>query len=686
MSEANSGLTPGGFGYRAPPPRRRPAWRTLMWILVAVLAALAIAWVMSPHGATGKRGPGGPDGGRRPPTVVGVATATRGDIPIQLTALGTVTSRASVTVRTRIAGTLMKVYFREGQIVKEGDTLVEVDPRPYQIALAQAAAQLAHDQALLAQAQLDLKRYETLKAQDSIAGQQVDTQAALVKQDIGTVKADEATVANAKLNLVYCRVTAPVSGRVGLRQVDAGNYVSTSDTNGLVNMTQIDPIDVVFTLPEDNVAQVNQRLATGATLAVTALDRTGGSALAQGTLATLDNQIDTTTGTVKAKAAFSNASGVLFPNQFVNVTLLVDTLHDTVIAPSSAVRHGSKGDYVYTVQSDPLFGDTAKVVYVKVGPVVGERTAILSGLNAGERVITDGGDRLSDGATIMLPGQKPPSMGPQKKPGFFSWLAGLFGKKPAANGAAGGGAASVDSGAGGPPVGGGQGGGGQGGGGGRMRAMIAQLDLTPDQQKKADAIFAEARTKAQAANGDPDARRAAMKDAMGKLTAILTPDQKTKLEQLRAQGGGAGGGAPQAAGAGPSTPPAGTTSAAEAQVRAANPGTPAPTMTTPAQPTGGGATGPGGGPAGGGGGGGGRMQALISALDLDAGQQAKATAIFAAARAKAEAANGDPDARRAAMREAFGKLEGILRPDQKEKLTQMRARMGGGQGGGGGGG
>ena len=591
MSEPISGLTPGGLGFRAPPPRKRPLWRTLVWIVVAILVVLAIGWMVSPHGNAGgpggRRGGGpGGGGGRRPPTVVGLAVAAPGDMPIQLTALGTVTSRASVVVRTRIAGALTKVYFREGQMVRQGDPLVEVDSRPYEIALAQAQAQLLRDQASLASARVDLRRYQTLKAQDSIAGQTLDTQSALVKQDEGTVKADEANVANARLNLAYCHVTAPISGRVGLRQVDAGNYVSTGDTNGLVNITQIDPIDVVFTLPEDVVPQVSARIAAGAVLPVTAFDRTGGTSLSQGTLSTLDNQIDTATGTVKAKAAFSKTGGTLFPNQFVNVTLLVDTLRNVIIVPSAAVRHGAKGDYIYVVQSDPLEGDTAKVEMVKVGPVLGERTAILSGVQSGERVITDGGDRLSDGATVLLPGQKPPSFGPQKKPGFFSWLGGLFGKKPAANAGPGGQAAVSpgDQGAGGGQTGGGAGyGGGNGGGGrGRSQAMIAQLGLDPAQQARATAIFAEARQKAQAANGDPAVRRAAMASAMDQVEAILTPAQKAKLAELRA-GGASSGGAPsaapgvtsrdrptQSAPPGPSTARPGADAATSAPVQPAN--------------------------------------------------------------------------------------------------------------------
>jgi len=349
-------------------------------------------------------------------------------------------------------------------------------------------------------------------------------------------------------------------------------------------------------------------------------------------------------------------------------------MHNVIIVPASAVRHGSKGDYVYAVQSDPLEGDTAKVELVKVGPTVGERTAILSGVQSGERVITDGGDRLSDGATVLLPGQKPSNFGPQKKPGFFDWLAGLFGKKPATPGA--GGQAAVSGGGDqASGAGGGGAGGGGGGGRGRMQAMIAQLGLDPAQQAKATAIFAQARQKAQAANGDPAARHAAMKAAMDQLEAILTPAQKAKLAELRASGAAAGGVAPgaptstntaqptQSATPGASAPPAGSNAAANAQVQTTN----AP---------------PGGAPGGGGGGGGGgRMQKMIDDLGLDAGQQAKANAIFAEARQKAIAANGDPDARRAIMHDAFTKLEAILRPDQKAKLDALRAQRG--QGGGG---
>ncbi|MDR3507239.1 MAG: MdtA/MuxA family multidrug efflux RND transporter periplasmic adaptor subunit, partial [Caulobacteraceae bacterium] len=465
MSEPHSGPNPPGLSpYRAPTPRKRPAWRTFLWIVLAVAAAFFVAFLLTPHDGTGAgkgpgRGPGGPGGppgmggppggggpgggGRRGATVVGVATAQKGDIDIQLTALGTVTPPATVTVRARIAGVLTKVLYKEGQTVKAGQLLAQVDGRPYVIALQQDEGQLLKDQAVLANARLDLERYRTLAAQDSVAKQTLDAQISTVKQAEGTVKTDQAAVASAKLNIEYCHVTAPISGRVGLRQVDVGNYVTTGDTNGVVVINQIDPIDVVFTLPEDNVPQIQARVAKGAVLKAVALDRAGVATLAQGSLSTLDNQIDTTTGTVKAKARFDNASAALYPNQFVNIRLLVDTAKDVVVVPTQAVRHGSQGDFVYTVDLD----QNAKMVLVKVGPVDGERSAILSGVQVGDMVITDGGDRLRDGGHVILPGQaeETPKAKPASK-GFFAWLSGLFGKKDKATGAASGAPGSTASG------------------------------------------------------------------------------------------------------------------------------------------------------------------------------------------------------------------------------------------------
>jgi multidrug efflux system membrane fusion protein len=302
-----------------------------------------------------------------------------------------------------LSGTLQTVAFQEGQMVKKGDLLAQIDPRPYQISLENAEGALARDKALLATARLDLKRYQTLLAQDSIASQQVDTQASLVQQYEGTVKSDQANIDTYKLDLIYARITAPVAGRVGLRQVDPGNYVTPNLTNGIVVITQLQPISVIFTTSEDNLPQIMKQVQTGAKLSVTAYDRSNTTSLAGGTLETLDNQIDTTTGTLKLRAMFNNEDNLLFPNQFVNARLLVDTIHDAVIVPTSAVLNGSMGQFVYVVKPD----STVTVRPVKIGPVDGERTSIASGLQAGERVVIDGSDRLKEGAKITIPAENP---------------------------------------------------------------------------------------------------------------------------------------------------------------------------------------------------------------------------------------------------------------------------------------
>ena len=348
-------------------------------------------------------GRGGAGAFANQPQPVHVATATQGDMPVVLTALGTVTPLATVTVQTQLSGTLQTVAFQEGQMVKKGDLLAQIDPRPYQISLENAEGALARDQALLQTARLDLKRYQTLLAQDSIASQQVDTQASLVQQYEGTVKSDQANIDTYKLDLIYARITAPVSGRVGLRQVDPGNYVTPSLTNGIVVITQLQPISVIFTASEDNLPQIMKQVQTGAKLSVTAYDRSNTTSLEGGTLETLDNQIDTTTGTLKLRAMFKNDDNLLFPNQFVNARLLVDTIHDAVIVPTSAVLNGSMGQFVYVVKPD----NTVTVRPVKIGPVDGERTSIASGLQAGERVVIDGSDRLKEGAKITIPADRP---------------------------------------------------------------------------------------------------------------------------------------------------------------------------------------------------------------------------------------------------------------------------------------
>jgi multidrug efflux system membrane fusion protein len=306
-------------------------------------------------------------------------------------------------VRTQLTGTLQTVAFQEGQMVNKGDLLAQVDPRPYQISLANAEGTLAKDTALLQTARLDLKRYQTLLSQDSIASQQVDTQASLVKQYEGQVKADQANIDTFKLDLTYARITAPVSGRVGLRQVDAGNYVTPGDTNGVVVITQLQPISVIFTTSEDNLPAILKGMRANKKMSVTAYDRSNTTSLEAGYLETIDNQIDTTTGTVKLRATFQNNEGLLFPNQFVNTRLLVNVVKDAVIVPTSAVLNGSMGAFVYVAKPD----NTVTVRQVKVGPVDGERTSIASGLQVGERVVIDGSDRLKEGAKITIPADRP---------------------------------------------------------------------------------------------------------------------------------------------------------------------------------------------------------------------------------------------------------------------------------------
>ncbi|MBJ9589478.1 MdtA/MuxA family multidrug efflux RND transporter periplasmic adaptor subunit [Burkholderia seminalis] len=424
----------------ASPAARRPR-RTLMIGTLAVVVIGGLLWwhpwnrtpaagsaaqtagASAGGGAGGHRGRGGPAAMANVPQPVQVATATQGEMPIVLSALGTVTPLANVTVKTQLSGYLQSVSFQEGQIVKKGDVLAQVDPRPYQVALENAEGTFARDSALLATARLDLKRYQTLLSQDSIASQTVDTQASLVKQYEGAVKTDQAAIDSAKLNLTYARITAPVSGRVGLRQVDPGNYVTPGDTNGIVVITQLQPMSVIFTTSEDNLPQILKQVNAGQKLSVTAYNRNNTVPLETGSLATLDNQIDTSTGTVKLRANFDNKEGMLFPNQFVNTRLLVDVLRNATIVPTSAVLTGSIGQFVYVVKPD----NTVTVRKVTIGPVDGERTSIVSGVALGERVVTDGSDRLREGSKISIPADKPKGASGTRGAGAASGAAGHHG-------------------------------------------------------------------------------------------------------------------------------------------------------------------------------------------------------------------------------------------------------------------
>lgn len=379
-----------------------PLWRVAMIVLVlAALAGLVWLAISLAHGSKSS-GPGGFGGrGRRPSTTVGVATATVADIPITLDGLGTVTPAATVTVTPQVSGVITQILFKEGQVVKKGQAIAVIDPRPLQMALLQAQGNLTRDQAQLANAKILLERDRTLLAQDSIARQDVDTQAALVKQLEGTVMTDQAAVGSAKLNLGYSRVVAPVSGRIGLRAVDLGNFISAGSATGLAVITQVTPIDVEFTIPQDSVPQLQAQADRGR-LPVTAYDRTKTVVLDQGIFSTLDNQVDPTTGTVKAKARFPNTQGALFPSQFVNVRVALQTLHNVVVVPVTAVRTGPDGDFVWVLQPDK----TVTKRKVTRGPGTPTTTSLTQGLNAGERVITEGGDRLTEGARVQLPGDR----------------------------------------------------------------------------------------------------------------------------------------------------------------------------------------------------------------------------------------------------------------------------------------
>lgn len=389
---------------------RRSRAAAVAGALIALAALAGLSWFLSHRNAANQAN--GPNARFGAAATVGVAAAARQDVPIYLDALGTVTPLATAVVQAQVSGVLTRVYYREGQTVKKGDPLVQIDPRPFQIALEQSQGSLGRDEANLANQRVIVQRDRVLLSQDSIAQQQVDTDEATLKQLQGVIAADRAAVDSAQLNLSWTRVTAPITGRVGLRPVDVGNYVTSGLPNGVATITQVTPIDVEFALPSQEVPRVEKRIAAGAVLQATALDQTRTTQLGSGTFLTLDNQIDTQTGTIHAKARFGNEIGTLFPQQFVNVRLLLDTLQGAIVVPSAAVREGPQGAYVYVVSPDHV----AHVRLVKTGPSVGDKVSIASGLDVGEQVVTEGGDRLVDGAKVRLPGDvRAPGQGQGRK-------------------------------------------------------------------------------------------------------------------------------------------------------------------------------------------------------------------------------------------------------------------------------
>jgi multidrug efflux system membrane fusion protein len=385
-----------------PPTHRSRLW---CWLLFLIALALAIWFLKTQRGCTLLQPAGSGRASKTMPVPVGIATAVRGNMPVYLDGLGSVTALYTVTVQTRVDGQLMAIYYREGQQVHAGELIAEIDPRPFQVQLEQAEGQMAHDQALLANARLDLERYRTLATQEAIPKQLLDTQEAAVRQAEATIKTDQAAIDDAKLQLVYCRITAPISGVIGLRLVDPGNIVHISDTNGLLVITQVQPITVVFTLPEESLPAVLGKLRAGATLRVDAFNRDKSRKLASGRLLAVDNVIDQNTGTLRLKAEFENATNALFPNQFVNVRLLVEVRRNQVIVPTVAVQRGSQGTFLYVIKS----GNTAEIRKVELGVTEGFQTSINSGLQAGENVVTDGSDKLRPGSLVMA---KPEAPGP----------------------------------------------------------------------------------------------------------------------------------------------------------------------------------------------------------------------------------------------------------------------------------
>ncbi len=391
-------IPPKGGG-EEPKKHSRHLW---LWLLVVALLAVGVYWLKpKPAAPTSSAGSsqvagGNPRAAMAIPVVA--AKARKGDIGVYFTGLGAVTPIYTVTVNSRVDGQLMKVYYREGDNVHQGDPLVEIDPRPFEVQLAQAEGQLIKDQAALDNARIDLARYETLVTHNAIPEQQLATQKALVEQDEGAVKTDQAAIASAKLNITYCHIISPITGRIGLRLVDPGNMVHAADLNGLLVITQVQPISVIFTIAEDQVPAVLQKKRSGQRLRVDAYDRDMKTKLAEGSLTTLDNQIDQTTGTLKLRATFSNSNNALFPNQFVNARLLVEEKHGVTLIPSAVIQRNQQTTYVYLVKPD----STATVRSVTVGTTEGDQSEITSGLSPGDIAVMTGVDKLQEGSKVSV--------------------------------------------------------------------------------------------------------------------------------------------------------------------------------------------------------------------------------------------------------------------------------------------
>jgi len=381
---------------RAPGLSRRA--KIISWVIVLALLVVALVWITGIAGTAGSKQAA--ERKRRNDRVqtVGVAQAARQDVPVTIEALGTVTPTATVTVRPQVSGTISAILFREGQMVKQGQVLARIDPRPYRAQLEQAEGTLARDRAQLNNARLTLQRYRTLLSQDSIARQEVDTQAALVKQLEGSATTDQGAVAAARLNVGFAVIRAPVSGRVGLRVTDVGNYIGAGDANGVAVVTTVAPIDVAFSIPQDQVPVI-ERAAHARSLPADALDRTRDGVLAHGRFLTLDNQVATDTGTVRGKARFANGDGALFPNQFVNLRLLIDTLRDAVTVPVTAVRQAENGNFVWLLKAD----STVTQRKIVTGETVGTAMVVSRGLAAGDKVVSEGGDRIKEGDQVQTP-------------------------------------------------------------------------------------------------------------------------------------------------------------------------------------------------------------------------------------------------------------------------------------------